>query len=54
MFIALLRHCVRFDARDYLQALDGPMYAVSGLFDSHVGDRILMRQELARLVYGED
>ena len=29
------------------------MLAVSGIFDSHVGDRILMRQELARLAHGE-
>ena len=53
MFWALLQHCVRFDARDYLQALDGPMIAVGGLFDDgHVGDRILMRQELAQLAHG--
>ena len=29
------------------------MIAVSGLFDGHVGDRILMRQELSRLAHGE-
>ena len=44
-FVIMARRCGRFDARDYLRAMDGPMLAVPS---DTPGPRILLRQELAK------
>lgn len=48
LFTELSRRCARFDARDWLRAIDGPSYAVASLSSEGKGDRLLLRKELVK------
>ena len=45
LFVGLLRQCARFDARDFLRAMDGPLMAQA----NEPGRIILYRQQLAKV-----
>jgi hypothetical protein len=55
-FVALLRECGRFDARDLLQAIEGPTFAVASIAGDGAGtaERMLYLHELRQVVLGED
>jgi len=55
-FIALLRECGRFDARDLLQAIEGPTFAVASIAGdgAGAGARMLYLQDVRQAALGED
>lgn len=50
--MGLLRLTDRYDARETLRAIDGPMFALSTLSTDGEGQRTLVRQFLQRVASG--
>lgn len=50
--MGLVRLTDRYEARETLRAIDGPVYAISTLSEEGEGDRTLLRNFLQRVASG--
>ena len=46
LFVELSRRCGKYEARDWLRAIDGPSFAVESLVPEGQGQRMLFRKAL--------